>query len=111
LRGFKNPCPNPTVSVTFCSNIKAVDDAGCHYRSSPTLLGGAYASKSSGWEKDTDRGDYDFPTIPLEGDALSLRYDDRVELVRVLHVEYSANRSHEAPPDMTLVVDPVAWAD
>jgi hypothetical protein len=64
-----------------------------------------------GEEKDTDRGDYDFPTIPLAGDALSLRYDDRVELVRVLHVAYSAKRSHEAPTERTLVVDHVAWAD
>jgi hypothetical protein len=64
-----------------------------------------------GEKRDTERGDYDFPTIPLAGDALSLKYDGRVELVRVLHIEYSANRSHEAPTEMTLVVDHVAWAD
>jgi hypothetical protein len=61
-------------------DIKAVDAAGSHYRSSPTLLGEANALGVRGEKRDTERGDHDFPTIPLAGDALSLKYDGRVEL-------------------------------
>jgi hypothetical protein len=64
-----------------------------------------------GEKKDTERGVYDFPTIPLADDALTLKYDGRIELVRVLYVAYSSNGSRQAPTEMTLVVEHVAWAN